>query len=136
MATEIPQYDFIWQQGADGEISLVYKINDVVVDLTGWKLRMDVRSPTGTLLFTFNSDDIVGEPGADVTGSADNEATLNADGEIYVVVPRAASLGDGPLASFLDTALPYDIFLRDATNKQRKILKGTITLEASTTRWN
>lgn len=137
MAREIPEYDFVWQQGEDGEISAVYRRDGVAVNLTGWKLRMDVRSPTGTLLFTFNNTDITDTTqGVDNVGVADNEATLGADGTIYVVVPRATSLGEGPLVPYVNQPLPYDIFLRDNNDLQKKILKGLITIEASQTRWN
>jgi hypothetical protein len=133
----IPTYDLVWQEGEDGQINLIYKLNDTPVNLTGYKLRMDVRDASGgTLLFTFNSDDIVETPPVDVTGSSDNEAVLGSDGSINILVPRAASLPGGPLATSIGTILNYDIFLRDTTNKQRKILRGTIQLEPSSTKWN
>jgi hypothetical protein len=132
----IPEYDFVWQQGEDGLINITYSIDGVPVNLTGYKLRMDIRSTaTGTILYTFNSDDIVETPSVDVTGASDNEATLTSGGAINIVVPRTASLTGGTLANNIGESLAYDIFLRDTANKQRKILKGTVTIEASITRW-
>ena len=137
----IPTYDIVWQEGEDGNINIIYRQNGTPVNLTGYKLRMDVRAApvapatVGAILYTFNSDDIVEIPSVDVTGNADNEAVLNSSGEINVVVPRATSLGTGPFATHIGEALSYDIFLRDTSNKQRKILKGTIILEPSTTKW-
>jgi hypothetical protein len=133
MADTVPTYDFVWQQGEDGEINMVYKINNLVVDLTGYKVRMDLKaSGSGTVLFTLNS------AGADTGGETTSgvEATLNTVGEIHMIVPRTASLSGGPLFNHLNTALNYDIFLRDASNKQRKILTGTITIQKSVTLWN
>lgn len=134
----VPNYDYVWQQGEDGEINMIYRqgIPAAAVDLTGYKLRMDIRNGTGELLFTFNSDDITEVPSVDEVGVADNEAVLGRQGEISIVVPRAASLPGGPLEGEIGNPLQYDIFLRNTENKQRKILRGTITLEASQTRWN
>lgn len=129
----VPTKDFVWQQGEDGEINMVYKRDGLAVDLTGYNVRMDVKANNNdTPLFTFNTT------GADTGGevTSGDEATLNAQGEIHVVVPRAASLTGGQLFNYLDTALNYDIFLRDDQNRQKKILKGTITIEKSTTLWN
>jgi hypothetical protein len=132
----IPTYAFVWQQGEDGQINMNYTQNDVAVDLTGYKLRMDIRSQSDTLLYTFNSSDITEVPSVDNVGAGDNEAVLGSDGTINIVIPRAASLGSGPLAAHLDEPLSYDVFLRDTANLQRKILRGTITIEPSETRWN
>lgn len=130
MAIEIPRKDFVWQQGEDGEISLVYKAGDPAepVDLTGYKLRMDIRASGGsTPLYTFNSDDADAE--------TPDEAVLTADGEINIVIPRTVSLPAGPLASTIGQALNYDIFVRNPDGKQKKFLKGTVTIEASETLW-
>lgn len=129
----VPTYNFIWQQGEDGEISMIYKVNGVAVNLTGYNLRMDVKAPAnGTILFTFNTTDA--DTGGEETSG--DEAALTSAGEIHVLVPRTASLTSGQLFGYLDTALNYDIFLRDASSKQKKILKGTITIEKSTTLWS
>lgn len=133
MSTVIPNYDFVWQQGEDGVIDMVYKQDSVPVDLTGYKLRMDVVGKVGTqtYTYTFNSDDIVDGTLNDTV----DEATLGADGTIHIVVPRSVTLAGGPLTNAIGTALEYDIFLRDTNDKQRKILRGTITIEASNTLW-
>lgn len=141
MAGEVPTYECIWQQGEDGEINLVYSVNGVAPDLSsGYAVRMDVRNDAGTNLFVFNSEDItslpVGETSLDTTGDADNEAVLGPNGAIKISVPRAASLPGGPLGDSVNTALRYDVFLRNkTTNKQKKILKGSIIIEPSQTRW-
>jgi hypothetical protein len=132
MADEVPTQDLVWQQGEDGEIDMVYKINGTPVDLTGYLVRMDVTAQgSSTVLFTFNSET------ADTGGETESgdEATVNDQGEIYIVVPRSASLSGGQLFNYLDTALDYDVFLRNTSNKQKKILKGTITIQKSVTLW-
>lgn len=126
----IPTYNFIWQQGEDGQINMVYSAGDppTPVNLTGYSLRMDVTVPGGsTPLYTFNTNDSVG-------GTVD-EATLDAAGNINIVVPRSVSLPAGELAGYIGQPLNYDIFLRDATGKQTKILKGTLKYEVSVTLW-
>ena len=129
----VPTHDLVWQQGEDGEIHMVYSFNGTPVDLTGYSLRMDVRNAAGTALYIFNSDDVA-DP-LDSVGAADNEAVLGSDGTINILVPRTASLNSGPFVPFIGQPLNYDIFLRDTTDKQRKILKGTITFEESQTLW-
>jgi hypothetical protein len=137
MANEIPTYDFTWQQGDDLEIALVYKTGidaetATAVDLTGYSCRMDIRqtSVTGSLVYTFNSDD------ADVL--TDDEAILDAEGNINITVPRELSLSGGEIYTAMAgnvTVFYYDLFLRTDTNKQHKIMKGTITVEKSSTLW-
>lgn len=136
----VPTYNYTWGQGEDLIISLIYKTGPVgletPVDLTGYSLRMDVADSTGRL-FTFNSDDI-DEPAADVVGPADNEATLGADGSINIVVPRSLTLPGGAVYDNIvaeNNVFFYDIFLRDTFDKQRKILRGQITVEPSYTLW-
>lgn len=133
MADIVPTYDFVWQQGEDGEINIVYKINDLVVDLTGYNFRMDLKASTsGTVLYTVNTT------GADTGGetTSGSEVTMNSVGEIHAVIPRTTALSSGPLFNHVNTALNYDIFIRDASNKQRKVLTGTITIQKSVTLWN
>jgi len=138
--------NWTWQEGDDLVMSMIYREgpdgSEVPIDLTGYSLRMDVASVTdGTRIFTFNSDDIVGGgTGVDVVGPADNEATLGSDGSINIVVPRALTLPGGAVAALYvgsDTSLVmnYDIFLRNPSNLQSKILRGTITVERSYTLW-
>lgn len=135
----VPTYNYVWQQGEDGLISMVYETGTVPapINLTGYKLRMDVRNTAGALLYSFNSDDFTdtSAPGIDVPGPADNEAVLGSAGQININVPRSASLSGGAFFSEITNTLLYDVFLRDTSNKQRKILRGTIVFEASQTRW-
>lgn len=134
MSDLVPIEDLTWQQGEDGEISMDYTdADDAPVNLTDYNLRMDIVNDTGTKLYTFNTEDAdpsVGQTEAD-------EATLGADGSIYIVVPRGESLTGGSLFNQIDVALHYDIFLRtpDPNGKQKKILKGTVTIEKSYTLW-
>ena len=120
-------------------MALVYKEGDpaVPVDLsTDYSVRMDVRNSDNTLLFTFNSEDIA-TASTDNPGSADNEGVLGDEGEILILVPRSASLPGGALVNDVGETLSYDLFLRnDVTNRQKKILKGTIKIEGSVTLWN
>lgn len=138
-------YNWTWQQGDDLVMSLVYKEGPegatVAKDLTGHQLRMDIVKD-GALIYVFNSNDIGGN--MDAVGNADNEAALNANGElgtIKITVPRSLTLPGGKVHSLLmaedgdEVDLNYDIFLRDTTGKQHKFLKGTITVEASYTLW-
>lgn len=137
--------NWTWQEGEDLVMSMVYNEGpegaEVPVNLTGYKLRMDVANTTdGTRVFTFNSDDIAGDPLVDSVGPADNEATLGTDGSINIVVPRSLTLPGGAVAALYvgsDTALllNYDVFLRNPAGLQSKILRGTITVERSYTLW-
>lgn len=127
-------YPITWQQGEDGEIDMIYKEGDpaVAVNLTGYSVRMDVSDGT-TVLFSFNSEDFTGP--TDTVGPSDNEATLGSDGSIHIVVPREVTIS-GALSTKVGTAMNYDVFLRNKTaNTQKKILRGTITLESSVTLW-
>lgn len=128
----IPTKNFIWQQGEDGEIPLRYSvvINDVktYVDLTDYSLRMDIVGTDAN--YSLNSED--------ENPSTVDEVTLNDGGvlgAIRIVVPRAASIDTGTLTPGVGEALAYDIFLRNPEGLQKKIMRGTIIIEASTTIW-
>lgn len=126
----VPTYNFVWQQGDDGIIKMIYKAGDppVPVDLTGYGVRMDVKvTGNESPLYTFNTDD--------ADGLTVDEAVVNNIGEINITVPRSVSLSGGSLEPHIGVVLNYDIFLRDTGNKQRKILKGTIVFEKSETLW-
>lgn len=141
----VPSQPLTWEQGTDLTISLVYKEGppgaEVPIDLTNYAVRMDIKTTevAGTHIFTFNSEDIVETPPVDTTGSSDNEATLGSAGQINILVPRALTLVDGALYTYLNnnvTGFFYDIILRNkTTNKQIKILKGTITVNRGVTLW-
>jgi hypothetical protein len=136
----IATFNWTWQQGADLVMSFIYKEGpdgaEVPVNLTGYKLRMDIVSG-GVRIFTFNSDDIA-EAGVDTVGAADNEAVLGADGSVNITVPRSLTLDGGAVEAVMtggSTVLQYDVFLRNPAGKQGKILKGVITVEPSYTLW-
>lgn len=129
----VPTHDFLWQQGEDGIIPIVYKdSNNNPVDLTGASLRMDVAAQgSNSPLYTFNSSEVDDELDPD-----SDEATLGgAAGTINIVVPRSVTLGTGALSSSIGSALVYDIFLRRADGTQKKLLSGTITIAPSVTKW-
>jgi len=136
----VPTQAYTWNQGEDLTISLIYKEGptgaEAPVDLTGWKLRMDVVDSSGRI-FTFNSDDIA-ESGVDTVGPSDNEAVLGSDGSISITVPRSLTLSGGPIYARMQTGnsvFNYDIFLRNTANKQWPILRGTIQVLESYTQW-
>lgn len=138
-------HNYTWAQGEDLVLSMLYKQGpvgaEVPVDLTGYKLRMDIVS-AGTRRFTFNSEAI---PDVDPIAAGDQpdaatEAVLGADGSINITIPRTLTLPGGELWDDINSPTPvltfdYDVFLRDPSNKQKKILKGQITVEKSVTLW-
>lgn len=147
----VPTQAFTWEQGADLLMSFIYKElpdGQTVAqpkDLTGYSVRMDIRATDvlGQRIYTFNSDDILdldgSEPGTDT--DIDKEITPGADGSIKIVVPRSLTVQGGPIYELMSdplnpvTVFVYDIFLRDPTDKQIKILSGTITVNRSVTLW-
>jgi len=150
------EYNYTWDQGADLTINLVYKTgasasDAAPVDLSSYAIRMDIRKENvdGVRVWTFNSEDIpndaeaspddVNRP-ADATGAGDNEAVLSSNGNIIINVPRSLTL---PPSGAVYTQMQagtfefyYDVMMRNkTTNKQNKILKGTITVDKSSTLW-
>lgn len=129
--------NFRWPQGEDLNIQLRYKEGDttssaVVVPLSeGYEARMDIVAPTtGNSLLTLSSN----------TGEITLSNGSNGGPNIEVYAPRAATFYPGAVYTYVTTqgagALVYDLFLRNTqTNKQVKILRGTITLEKSNTQW-
>lgn len=148
----VATHNYTWQQGEDLVLSMLYKEGpvgaEVAIDLTGYALRMDIVGSDGVRRYTFNSDDIA-EVGVDEVGTADNEAVLGADGTINITVPRTLTLTNGELWADLTNPTPnltfqYDVFLRNVSGapggtipvgNQKKILKGSITVEKSVTLW-
>lgn len=152
--------NFIWQQGADLTIELKYKEGAttetaVTIDLSqetnpgtpDYEVRMDVvASDDLARLYTFNSAELADvDPSENVEPDTTVESVLT-DGagdtpNIHVVVPRSLTLPDGSIYARMTGASPitsffYDLFLRNnLTNKQVKILTGTITVEKSYTLW-
>lgn len=143
MADAVPVYNFVWEQGSDLNIPLVYKSGpqgaETPVDLTGYKLRMDVSS-AGARVYTFNSDDITDLDGNGTGTDSDliDEAVLGSDGSINIAIPRSLTLPGGVIYTEMaggKNVYTYDIFLRDLSNHQTKILSGTITVNKSVTLW-
>lgn len=136
-STGTPTQDYLWPQGADLVIPMIYESGpdgaETPENLVGGSLRMDIVTPDGTSVYTFNTDDA--DP-----ATAD-EATLGAAGEITIVVPRSLTLPPSGAVYMHLTANPpvitfnYDIFLRKADGKQEKLLRGAITIERSHTLW-
>lgn len=138
----VAEQNWTWEQGADLVMSMIYRTGpqgeETPVDLSDYSLRMDVVY-NGTRMFTFNSSDIPGDTSVDQVGPADNEATLGNDGTIRIAVPRSLTLEGGAL---FDSIVPnsilvlqYDIFLRDGSGLQFKLMKGTISVNPSETLW-
>lgn len=138
--------NYVWQMGDDLNLSMIYKAGPVgqaePVNLTTHSLRMDIATPDGyPPLLVLNSHDI-SDTDPITTGNQEdktNEIDLTDKGEINIKVARLHTL---PPAGVLysayeegDTVFNYDIFLRNSDGLQRKILKGTITLEPSVTLW-
>ena len=137
MAT--PSYNYTWPQGEDLDVSFLYKEgpdgSEVAVDLTGYHVRMDiVNSATSAVVFTFNTAE-----------QADpDEIETQSDGTVIISVPRSLTLPgattpeDGAVYTDMQTGVlvyNYDIFLRNPSNKQKKVYRGTITIEPSYTLW-
>lgn len=139
--------DYEWDQGADLTINLTYKSGPegatVPVDLTTWKARMDIVAPDGKVLIVTNDEAIVDvDPftAGNQGDSANFEITMNSSGGIVITLSRALTLPGGVLFPYI-TANPnqnvfsYDLFLRNASNVQTKILEGSITIDKSVTLW-
>lgn len=138
--------DYTWEQGDDLTISLVYKTGPegatVPVDLTGYKFRMDIVAPDGKVVSVLN-DEAIADTDPYIAGAqADNsfEVTMDASGNIVISLSRAMTLPGGSLYDYI-TANPqqnvfaYDMFLRNGSNKQTKILEGSISINKSVTMW-
>lgn len=143
MAT--PTLDWTIPQGEDFIISMIYKEGDptpVPINLAGWSARMDIKAGT-TRLATLNSVSI---QDVDQTSPGDQtdsvlEISLDSGGGIVINIDRSLTLPpSGILYQQMNLVQPvtsfnYDIFLRNTSNKQKKILRGTITIEGSSTLW-
>lgn len=143
----MPVHPYVWEQGEDLIIEVIYKVNDVAVEMTmeSHAVRMDIAPkpappvPTGPPIFSFNSDDLDDSP-LDEEGPDDNEVTFpeSKPGAIHIKVPRALTLPGGAIGESLETtrAYEYDLFIRDKiSNLNRKLLRGTITINPSVTHW-
>lgn len=145
----VPTRGYTWEQGADLEMSFIYRTGPSAgamtpVDLTTYQVRMDIRATSiaGDRVYTFNSMDIADVDPVLVGDQPDTikEAVLGADGSIKFTVPRSLTLPGGAVYAQITATPPvtifvYDIFLRDGAGKQSKILSGTIAVNASSTLW-
>lgn len=138
MSTDVPSYDYTWEQGDDLVLQMIYTSgadagSATPVDLTGYNVRMDISDGT-TRVYTFNSITVTDVSPTDST----LEATLDSSGNILITIPRSLTLAGGAVYTALAAGKKvffYDVFLRDTLNKQKKILEGTITVNTSYTLW-
>lgn len=138
VAEVVPEVDYVWEQGSDLELAIQYQNTDDAgvttnQNLTGYSLRMDITDGT-TRLYTFNSADITDISPTDST----HEVVLGTDGSINITVPRSLTLTGGAILTAMNSGKVvffYDVFLRNTVNKQKKILKGSITVNRSHTLW-
>lgn len=140
--------NFTWPQGEDLSVDLIYKEGPtaetaVVVPLnTGYEVRMDIVDATEERIYTFNSAALADADPLTTGAQPDNvvEGVLSSGGSgtpnISITVPRSLTLPGGAVYENSGSVFQYDVFLRNtSTNKQVKILKGTITVESSHTLW-
>lgn len=139
-------YNLQWDEGSDLNISIIYKTGpagaEVPVDLTAYKLRMDIIGPDRKVLTVLNDEAITDTDPftAGSQGDTNYEVTLGAAGEIGINLSRALTLPGGVFYKYTSanpsvTQFDYDIFLRDASNRQTKIVYGVITVAKSVTKW-
>lgn len=139
-------YDYTWDQGEDLTILMLYKTglpgSETPVNLTGYSLRMDIVTPDGAWRYTFNSATIADIDPTTAGNQPDStiESTLGSDGSISITIPRSLTLPGGAIYADISANPPllnfrYDVFLRAPDAKQKKILKGQITVEKSYTLW-
>lgn len=150
----VATHNYTWQQGEDLILSMLYKEGpvgaEVPINLTGYDLRMDIVGPDGLRRYTFNSSEVADVDPETPTLEPDSttEATLGTEGQVTIAIPRALTLPTGELWADITATTPiltfqYDVFLRNVSGtpgtipvgKQKKILKGTITVEKSVTLW-
>lgn len=145
--------NFNWAQGEDLSISLIYKegpVNsEVVIDLSiGYQVRMDIVIPsTKERIYTFNTASIAdvdpllvgAQPDSVLEGVLSSGAAGSSN--IDIAVSRNLTLPGGTVYAKMTgspavAVFAYDIFLRKvSSDKQAKILTGTITVEESNTLW-
>lgn len=132
--------NFKWPQGEDLNIQLIYREGDTPAEAvpvplnSGFSLRMDLVDPaTKAKLTSIDTDD------TDDTDDVTLGSGANGQPNINIFLPRTLTLTGGDLFTSLNAgknSFAYDIFLRNiSTNRQVKILKGTVTVEASNTLW-
>lgn len=145
---------FVWDQGADLLVQMIYKEGAtaetaVAVDLSSnYAVRMDIVVPsTKERIYTFNSEELADvDPlttGAQPDSVVEGVLSSGASGtpNISITVPRSLTLPGGSVYEKFTGTPPvgvynYDVFLRNtSSDKQSKILQGTITINESYTLW-
>ena len=140
------KFDFEWNQGEDYTLSLIYTSgpsgSEVPVDLTLYSLRMDIVGPDGKILTVLNDESITDADPFTAGNQTDStyEVTMSNAGVIKITLSRGLTLPGGVFYRYINSNpatadFSYDIFLRDSTNKQRKIMYGDITVVKSVTKW-
>ena len=131
----------IYKEGATAETAAAIDLS------TNYELRMDIVVPsTKERVYTFNTEELADvDPGAGTVPDTTVEGTLTsgADGSpnITIQVPRSLTLPGGAIHTKMIgtpavSLFNYDVFLRNtSSDRQVKILKGTITAEESYTLW-
>lgn len=138
--------NYSWGQGEDLQISLVYKSgpvgSEVAVDLTSYSLRMDIAGPDGKVLTVLNDKAITDTDPYTAGNQSDTsyEVVTNSGGTggILISLSRALTLPGGVFYRYIQTGVEdfeYDLFLRDSTGKQKKLIQGTISISKSITQW-
>lgn len=139
-------YNLVWDEGSDLIISITYKSGpegaEVPVDLSLYKMRMDISGPDGKILSVLNDEAISDTDPFTAGAQADTtyEVVLGNSGQIGITLSRALTLPGGSIYRYT-SANPstinfnYDIFLRDSSDKQKKIVYGTINVVKSVTKW-
>lgn len=139
-------YNLAWDEGSDLLVSITYKSGpegaEVPVDLSLYKMRMDISGPDGKILTVLNDEAITDiDPfTTGAQGDTNYEVTLGVAGQISITLSRNLTLPGGSIYRYTSanpstTNFNYDIFLRDSSDKQKKIVYGTITVVKSVTKW-
>lgn len=133
--------EFRYREGATAETAVVKDLS------SGYSLRMDIVVPaTKERIYTFNTEALADvDPGAPTVPDSVVDATLTSGAggtaNITIVVPRSLTLPGGAVYTKYTANPPvalfnYDAFLRHtASNRQVKVIKGTITIGDSFTLW-
>jgi hypothetical protein len=130
--------NFKWPQGEDLNIQLLYKEGNtassaMAMSLVGThSLRMDIVSTTsGAVLYSFVSASQPGSLGSGQSGQPN----------INIFLPRALTLPGGAIYTQISQnssigSFSYDIFLRNIqSDKQHRVIRGSISIEKSSTLW-
>lgn len=140
------EFDFIWPQGEDLTLSILYERgNDEStlspVDLSGQDARMDIRGSDRALLITLNSVDIEDTDPEQPGNQPDthHEITLDAFGNITVFCNRSYSLPGGGVYPYIvagNNIFDYDLFIRGTAGDQFQLVHGKILVTRSATLWS